>query len=844
MRESRPNATVTTLLDMFLQANPGKAKLDEEKEEIAKKYSPGDAVLPVEQNETGSGEQDEEDRRLMEEVTAMSLREVGIGDQSSTSSSQDGQSFRHRQVRNAGSGERADNERNRRQRDDRGVRRQTRQQAGRSSGGTDGMAARSRTARQIGHQASLRSLLSTSDKGKVTIEEEILRQIVEEGLLDGIDLDSLDQAQEEELSERIAEAYRRRHQHRVDSQRRSSENAIRPRESDHRRSRSQSQTAHDQSTATATESSRQPPVSQPQRLQPAGTDPASRGHQRRASDQGNRRRETSPALVNHESSSNATLRPAARSSSDITNQRHRPQTGKSKTREPLSVAVPRRATESESNVPRAWSAITRTGRQTGTSIAATTGETQISSKGSRPAPLPGSSLLPRDPLRPERSAASRPSSSHSNASRVSPRLYPEPSISCDRCGRSGIQYDLHKNCSECHNGNYNLCLRCYRQGQGCLRWSGFGPSGQSKLEQRPSPPGQSNNTSESFHILRSQRYRRPAETASRSLNDGRELTSDNPANRIEDGLFCDICLSLSNECFFQCSRCNEGEWGFCRRCVNQGKCCTHPLFPIRRIQQESAAPSAGSTRSPPSVPVANESYDVLSFFTKCDICTSAIPPSVTRYHCPTCNDGDYDVCTNCYLKLVASGKISKENGHSGWRRCINGHRMIVVGFEDFEHGQRRVVVRDLVGGHTFKDSYVQPQGQNQSSAGKGAAIISPELGSGEWYWKDGSERRKKASRTRTNSNINGPETGPPSSPTIAPPVSSARRFPPDGGMGLVVLAMWSYYPDDDVKDELLFPRGAEITETENVNDEWFWGYYAGTTGLFPGTYGRVIREVS
>jgi hypothetical protein len=63
-------------------------------------------------------------------------------------------------------------------------------------------------------------------------------------------------------------------------------------------------------------------------------------------------------------------------------------------------------------------------------------------------------------------------------------------------------------------------------------------------------------------------------------------------------------------------------------------------------------------------------------------------------------------------------------------------------------------------------------------------------------------------------------------------------------MGLVVLAMWSYYPDDDVKDELLFPRGAEIRETENVNDEWYWGYYAGTTGLFPGTYGRVIDDVS
>ncbi|OXV07865.1 hypothetical protein Egran_04371 [Elaphomyces granulatus] len=848
VRESRPNATVTSLLDMFLQANPGKAKPDEEKEEIAKKYKPGDAVLPAEPSGVGSRESDEEDRRLLEEVRAMSLREVGIGDQSAAPSSQDGQSFRDRQVRNAGSGERADDERDRRQRNDRGARRQTRHHGGHSSGGTDSMAARSRTARQIEHQASLRSLLSSSDRGEVTVAEEILRHIVEEGLLDGIDLDSLDQAQEEELSERIAEAYRKRHQHRVDSQRRNSENTIRPRESDHRRSRSQ--TANGQATATATEPSRQPPVSQPQMLQPASTD---RGHQRRASDQGSRRRETSPALVNHASSSDVTLRPAARSSSDITNQRHRPQAGRPKTREPLSVTVPRRATESESNVPGAWSAITRAGnprqdngKQTAPTNAdvTTTGVTQNSSQGSRPAPLSSSSLLSGDPLRTDRSAASRPSSSRSSAPRVSPRFYPEPSIACDRCGRSGIQYDLHKNCPECCNGNYNLCLRCYRLGQGCLRWSGFGPSGQSMLVQRSSPSGQSNSTSEPLHILRSRRYRRPAETASQSLNDGRELTSDNPANRVDDGMFCDICQSSCNECFFQCSLCNEGEWGFCHRCVNRGKCCTHRLVPIRRIlksEQESAAASAGGARTTSGVPVANESYDVLSFFTKCDICTSQIPPSETRYHCPTCNDGDYDICTNCYLKLVASGKISKENGHNGWRRCLNGHRMIVVGFKD----SQRVVLRDLVGGHTFKDSYVQSQGQNQSSAGKGAAVLSPELGSGEWYWKDGSERRKKASRTRTNSTINGHEAGPPSSPTtISPGLPSARRFPPNGGVGLVVLAMWSYYPDDDVKDELLFPRGAEIRETENVNDEWYWGYYAGTTGLFPGTYGRVIDDVS
>jgi hypothetical protein len=43
------------------------------------------------------------------------------------------------------------------------------------------------------------------------VYEEILRLIEEEGLLDGIDLENLHPDQEDELSERIAAAYRERH---------------------------------------------------------------------------------------------------------------------------------------------------------------------------------------------------------------------------------------------------------------------------------------------------------------------------------------------------------------------------------------------------------------------------------------------------------------------------------------------------------------------------------------------------------------------------------------------------------------------------------------------------------
>jgi hypothetical protein len=210
------------------------------------------------------------------------------------------------------------------------------------------------------------------------------------------------------------------------------------------------------------------------------------------------------------------------------------------------------------------------------------------------------------------------------------------------------------------------------------------------------------------------------------------------------------------------------------------------------------------------------------------------------------------VCANCYLKLVATGKISKENGHNGWRRCVRGHRMVVVGFEDHAEGQRRVVVRDLVGGRALKDEH---------------AVPSPEVGSGDWSWKEGSERRKKASRVRTAWTINndrsnsfpisasagatgggGSNSGSGHNSETATPTNShsppfLRRFPPDGGIGLIVHALWSWYPEDDVQDELMFPRGAEITEVENINDDWFWGCYAGQTGLFPGSHVTVVGEI-
>ncbi|KAL9097408.1 MAG: hypothetical protein Q9165_000303 [Trypethelium subeluteriae] len=66
VRDTKRNAQVTTLLDIFLHANPGRAKSDAEKEELAKKYTHGQNVL----RELDLAP-DSEDEELMEEFPAI-----------------------------------------------------------------------------------------------------------------------------------------------------------------------------------------------------------------------------------------------------------------------------------------------------------------------------------------------------------------------------------------------------------------------------------------------------------------------------------------------------------------------------------------------------------------------------------------------------------------------------------------------------------------------------------------------------------------------------------------------------------------------------------------------------
>ncbi|KAF4553377.1 Hypothetical protein D9617_7g031040 [Elsinoe fawcettii] len=230
-----------------------------------------------------------------------------------------------------------------------------------------------------------------------------------------------------------------------------------------------------------------------------------------------------------------------------------------------------------------------------------------------------------------------------------------------------------------------------------------------------------------------------------------------------------------------------------------------------------------------------EAYAPLLLPCDCDICHRAIPSSSPRYHCFQCSGGDYDICSSCYTSLSTTGRISANDGPKGWRRCLKGHRMVVIGFEERERGLRRVLLRDLVGGWALKED------PTTSAPALGPGATSEEQKA--WRWKEQDGRLATAPTSRIDGVINVQ-----TSPLLASGNGSGNAnqglglstLPPDGGVGLRVQALWSYFPAEGVQDELAFPKNAEIREAEDINGDWFWGVYAGRKGLFPGNYGRVV----
>ncbi|KAF4979633.1 hypothetical protein FZEAL_4190 [Fusarium zealandicum] len=862
VRDTRHNATVVTLLDMLIAANPDKARSAAEKEEMAKKYKPGDQVLPKVNTHRTADERRaaDEDRRLVEEVREMSLQEVGV------SSSAPPRTRRRRESRSADDRSRSSRDRSMEGHHRRAGHRPRMEDGPRHSADqlhVEGERRHRRSEsrqRQIEHQSSIRSLISSADMSERDIEREIedfARQIQEEGLLDGLDLDNIDLSRDDELSRRITEAYRRRQRERMRQEATRRDNASshtastrytesstdprmlapdgnsRPRGRPRPHSRSTS-AASAASAASQTEERSRPPTS----MSSANLEvqDASRRPRRRTASGG--RSATTPVFP-----TTTETRPATRSSTDLTLRsqtsdptQHRPSFSEGRsTSTPIHTAP----------FPQPIDAAASTSTPSNLSFASRQGNTPNTSGPSQPPPShPDTSAGRGNRARPTdlaivHQAVTSPLSSPtvSGHQRTRSQLFPEPSISCARCNKPHIEYELHYNCSICAGGQWNMCIDCYRAGKGCLYWFGFGYGAWAKWEKTRQQQGDASLARP--HMLTASRYRPP-----RSIPGGAEgrktLTTDDPRNRLESGTFCAQCSAWTNECYWRCDVCNEGDWGFCNDCVNQGRSCSHTLLPLAH---EAAQPIQGRPGSPPRSPGRPQAATIfkgpnaanigpfkpLVFTTRCDVCQEPILPSQARYHCYHCTSslvsdaapGDYDICSSCYGSLVAQRQMSQENGHSGWRRCLNGHRMVVVGFADGKVGQWRYIAQDLVGGRGLRS---EPASNPEHR----------EKGLQKWVWQHGDQTSARLV-TRDVS-----ETAPMSDGST----TFTQSFPPDGGMGMKASARWGWYPKPGADDELLFPRGAEIKEIEDVNGDWYFGSYMGSRGLFPAPYVRPEQNPS
>lgn len=911
-------ATVTTLVDMVVAASPEKGKTDEEKEDLTKKYTPGENVLPkVEEREKSLRERrvEDADRRLMNEVRDLSLREVGVEfpEARTERRRREGsrsQGTRAPRSREASRDSRSTDERDRERRRQREAEPE-RRHAGSSNGSlqpetesTEDRRQRRSTqrrtrhdqetrtaARQIEHQSSLRSLISASDVDSREMEEEILRQIREEGLLDGIDLENIDVSEQDQISERIAEAFRRRQSERArqeparrsntsvrsavsttstggvptSQRRRTHSSAPDSRETsgdDSGRSSRRHRTHSGSASFTSQDQTSRPPPSmsaaQAAHLEVQSGD-ESRHRRRRTTSSS--RSSTTPIPV-----AESQVRPAARSQTDLSD---RPQSATFPSSRPSVSTTTRSTTDpsitpaselpttqsrsraSSNSSPRLRSVArmedtTSANRPERTSRAPpenifvpAAGPSAISSNviDQSLVPSPLSPRAPQSSLLSDRafaiSSGSRPSSSGSVGSRQRSHLFPEPSITCNRCSKPHIEYELHYNCNKCQNGNWNMCLPCYRSGLGCLHWYGFGQAAWDKWEKlmrEGEPP----------HMLTGSRYLAPR-IAPGGAEGRRTLTTDDPQKRLQSGTFCANCLAWTNECYWRCDSCNEGDWGFCNNCVNQGKSCTHALLPLTYKPAETSTPPLSPThdqRIPVSASILTGpgvmnigSFKPLTFSTKCDICRYPIQPSQSRYHCNSCVSkapntlpGDYDICTTCYSKLHASRRISTENGQNGWRRCLQGHRMNIVGFEDKHGGQRRVIVQDIVGGRGLSE-------QSCSYTDHSGAELQ------KWTWGDGAHIRGDGTHAKlVTTDVMK------TAPTTMPDLVLDTAFPPDGGVGMLAVALWPWWPAPEADDELMFPKGAEIRECKNVNDDWWHGTYMGKRGLFPAPYVKILDQ--
>ncbi|KAK4169331.1 E3 ubiquitin-protein ligase [Cladorrhinum sp. PSN259] len=771
VRDTKHDARVTTLLEMFISLNPGKGKTQEEKDEMDAKYKRGDKIMRRLKFQDRTEEQirlDEEERRLLEQVQEMSLREAtDAAARSAGRRSRDASRVRTGTRSRAHSGAVQSAEGYTEER--RGTRR--RSESRRPDSGE-------RRQRQVEHQSSLRNLISGDGVDVRDIEKEIeefAKQIQEEGLLDGLDLNNIDLENNDELSRRITEAYRRRYRERMrqDGGRRSNASAHSHR-SDISAPRPRSTTGDGTASRPASRLHSRPPSTssnEERSRYPPSTSAAAHldvqdSSSRRRRAPSSSRSATVPVPPTQQQQTPPDIRQAGRAQTDLT--------GRPAMRPSMATVPDARASGSPTLIS---SPTRRESPDNNTSSLAFSTRAGLGIAESRPharsqshpppQTVPHTVELAAEVVSPSLRKLTTtvttlpypPSSSTPNSpSRAPPP--PPPSLHCTACPNPLSPYSLHYVCAPCST---TLCRPCYLKKKGCLHWFGFGGrETRAKWEKQnaitPIPPP---------HTLAPRKY----------LKTGVVQTG---------AKFCASCESFCGDTtFWRCEDCNEGEWGYCTSCIGKGNACVgHPL----------TAQGTGTPKLP-----------------GCEICKRPVTGNKDDDKflcCYSCGGQGQNFCIPCYKSL----SIAPENGLNGWRRCPSrGHRTVTFAYDS--NKQKLRITLDLIGGRRLR--------------------VSEEEGKQVWSWKDANGNGYKRfvsleiSQSATTTKNGGEYT--------------STSFPPDGGADRKAAAGWGWIPAAGVEDELMFPKGAEILEVEDVNGEWFHGFYMGHQGLFPAPYVRLLR---
>ncbi|KAK5103222.1 hypothetical protein LTS08_004027 [Lithohypha guttulata] len=902
VKDVQHNATVSNLLELFLAANPSHDRSREEKDEMDQIYKPDGTrprakILPKleRRRERRTRREDEvavQERQLLEEARQRSLQDMNTTASASHLSLPE--SHRNRST----SGEREDRRHRRRERE------RQREQASAlsvpfSSHAEDSdqldpssecppttsprhpnaIEARQRE-HGMSHQASLRSLVSASESGTGTgdsfDEARIMQEILDEGLLGDIDIDTLNEAEQDALAERIAELYRQRHprpmtssilspEPRTSTPPRSNQQQSQLRISSQSRSRTDvAQTAtplllprHSGSTSHS-DISRPPPAFTTINRSNSNGSSVTINHRRTTSDLARTGRQVEtppngsverPATSTVSASEARILQPTLTRSLSNGAAKSRPES------RPLRASETWRQAAGDEGKQRA---------NIGTSYL--------------PSPQPTSTTLTIAPALPNDGShiAELDSTPIPQAATRSQSHYEEPFVACFRCEKPDIQYEIYKHCRTC---DVDLCTQCYRVGKGCKHWFGFGHVAEINYEALKSR----DEMTEPPHSLIGRQYHKPTPSTilgtrpSTREEHQPDRTSSNPMDRLSEGHFCNRCGSFANAQFWLCDICNDGDWGFCKQCVQSHHCCTHPLLPVAYHPEPfSAIPGLSSSNglhtdtlqpfplttkgtsasnSRPHTPMSAASnrsqpgvgYDYLFIDVVCDMCRKPIITPTQYYHCPS-HETDYDLCNSCYQSFLQHPRMRRDQNTSaediaGWRKCPSGHRMIVLAFEadvsdEGDGGMRRIVKQDLVGGWKMTEADIQAwnlQNSHISNAPKSPPLTSR---AGTWTWKEDAAGTRRRSRSSTlNNTLNGVNLD------GSMVLNNSMRFPPNGGYGKQGVAYYAYWPEEGEagEGELVLPRAAEVSEIEDINGDWWSGVYAGDVGVFPFGFVREYK---